>query len=122
MHRLNKDIGNYGEDIAEKYLIKNNYIIRERNFRCRIGEIDIVACDEEYICFIEVKTRYDCNFGFPSEAVNKRKQYKLKKLAEFYVYKNNYYNSNLRFDTVEIILNSLNNDHEINLIKNAFIT
>lgn len=120
MHKLNKAIGNYGEDIGEEYLIKNNYTIKERNFRCRTGEIDIIAYNEEYMCFVEVKTRYDCSFGTPAEAVNKTKQYKLKRLAEFYVYKNNYYNYNIRFDIVEIILNGLDNKYQIKLIKNAF--
>lgn len=121
MKHLNKDVGNYGEDIAVKYLIKSNYTIVTRNFRCKSGEIDIIAQDEDYLCFIEVKTRYATEFGMPAEAVNRRKQYKIQKIAEFYIYEKNCYDFSLRFDVVEVVLNIINNDYNVKLIKNAFM-
>ncbi len=122
MKRLNKDIGNYGENIAAKYLVDNNYLIVKRNFRCKSGEIDIIASNIDYLCFIEVKTRYETKFGFPAEAVDRRKQYKIQKTAELYIYQKNCYNLNFRFDVVEVLLNTKNNDYNIKFIKNAFMT
>ena len=122
MKHLNKDIGDYGEDITIKYLIKSNYKIVMRNFRCRLGEIDIIAFDGDYLCFIEVKTRYGVEFGFPVEAVNRKKQIKIQKVAEFYIYEKNCYNFSFRFDVVEVVLNNTDNDYNVQLIKNAFMT
>ncbi len=122
MKHLNKDIGDYGEDITTKYLIKSNYKIVMRNFRCRLGEIDIIAFDGDYLCFIEVKTRYGGEFGFPVDAVNRRKQIKIQKVAEVYIYEKNCYNCSFRFDVVEVVLNNTDNDYNVRLIKNAFMT
>ncbi|MCX8131953.1 MAG: YraN family protein [Clostridia bacterium] len=112
--------GKKGEDIAVKHLKENNYVIVQRNFReGRIGEIDIIAREREFICFVEVKARTSIEFGMPSEAVNYRKQSKIKKLAYIYVSKHKLYDSNLRFDIVEIVF-SKDKEYTINLIKNAF--
>lgn len=120
MKNLNKQVGNYGEDIASNYLEKNNYIIECRNFRCKIGEIDIIARDCDYICFIEVKARYEKDFGLPMEAVNGRKQKRLYKIAEYYIQKNNIFNMNFRFDVVSLLFNNNDSKYEISVIKNAF--
>ena len=74
-----KEFGNKGEDIAIEYLEKRGYIILERNFYCRQGEIDIIAKDKNEIVFIEVKSRSSIQYGCPSEAVNKQK---IKELEE----------------------------------------
>lgn len=67
-------LGKEGEDRACAYLETCGYRIVERNFRCRSGEIDIVAAEERggIICFVEVKTRRGCAFGLPKEAVDRR--------------------------------------------------
>ncbi|WP_026882310.1 YraN family protein [Clostridium akagii] len=122
MKHLNKDIGNHGENIAAQYLVNNKYTIIERNFRCKFGEIDIIAYNLDYLCFVEVKTRYETKFGFPLEAVNITKQHKIQRIAEFYIYEKNCYNLNFRFDVVEVLLNTINNECNVELIKNAFIT
>jgi putative endonuclease len=59
-------LGKTGEAEAQKYLLKENYKILEINFRCRLGEIDIIAQDGEYLVFIEVKTRTSNLFGSPA--------------------------------------------------------
>ena len=64
-----KDFGNSGEIIAENYLIDNNYQIVEKKFLCRQGEIDIIAKKDEYIVFIEVKTRSGMQYGLENEFV-----------------------------------------------------
>ncbi|MBA5850482.1 YraN family protein [Clostridium sp. cel8] len=120
MKNFNKKTGDLGESIAEMYLSSIGYKIMDRNFRCRIGEIDIIGKDADYICFIEVKTRKSIKYGFPYESVNYRKQLKIYKVAKLYILKNKIYNLNYRFDVVEIILNMYSNKHNIKLIKNAF--
>ena len=65
--------GKAGEDIATQYLIKQEYTIICRNFRCLQGEIDIIAIDEKTLVFIEVKTRTSTKFGEPKEAVRRKK-------------------------------------------------
>jgi len=117
-----RELGSFGENIAVDYLTKNNFIILERNYRYgRFGEIDIIARENEYICFIEVKTRSSNLFGTPSEAVNIKKQNSIKTLAQIYLKQMDMKNKNLRFDIVEILIqyNGLAVKC-INLIRNAF--
>ena len=70
-------LGIYGEKLALKYLKKQKYKILEKNFRCALGEIDIVAKDGGFLVFVEVKTRSSNAFGEPMEAVDFYKQRKL---------------------------------------------
>lgn len=121
MHELNKVIGDLGEEFAKDYLIKNDYTIVERNFRCKLGEIDIIAKNERCFCFIEVKTRHGIYYGTPAQAVNCIKQHKIIMCAQFYILKMRLYEKfNYRFDIVEIVLNKSNEIKNIKLIKNAF--
>ena len=76
-----KSAGQYGEDIAAAFLKKKGYLIVERNFRKRFGEIDIIAEDGGTIVFAEVKTRSSDRFGSPFEAVDSRKQKKMSRVA-----------------------------------------
>lgn len=100
-----RSIGNIGEDIAVKWLVKNkNYNILDRNYSTGYGEIDIIAEDGKTLVFIEVKFRNGTDFGYPYEAVNKNKQCRICKAALQYVQKK--YNTadiNIRFDVVELI-------------------
>ena len=115
----NKVTGNYGEDIACKFLEKQDYKIIERNFSCKIGEIDIIAKDKEEIVFIEVKTRNFLEYGEPAEAVNKIKKKHIYSAAEYYLLIHNQLNEFVRIDVIEIFLNK--NTYTINHIKKAII-
>lgn len=117
---LNKEIGFLGEDTAVNYLKKYGYIILERNFNCKIGEIDIIGKDKNHIVFIEVKTRYNNIYGSPAEAVTHAKQYKIYKTAQYYIMIRKLYKFNFRFDVIEIMFNNKNNTSSIRLIKDAF--
>jgi putative endonuclease len=117
-------IGRLGEDAAASYLIENGYRISDRNFRIgKLGEIDIVAFEKEFVCFIEVKTRTGVYYGTPSEAVGQRKQLKLRSLALAYLKIKGLNGSYIRFDIAEVqtkIENQAVSITDINLIKNAF--
>ena len=96
-------IGQRGEDVAVEYLESQGFTILNRNYSCRIGEIDVVAWDGEYIVFVEVKSRADASFGLPREAVDWRKQRTIIKVAEYWLYKNKRMGLPVRFDVVEIL-------------------
>lgn len=113
------EIGKIGEKLATKYLEQNKYRIIKQNFRCKQGEIDIIAideqCKEQQIVFIEVKTRTSLEFGTPAEAVNKIKKQHIARTAKFFLYLNNIKGADIRFDTIEVLLS--NNKYKINHIK-----
>jgi len=110
--------GKEGESVAAEYLKKNGYRIKEFNYRCPIGELDIIASDKKTLVFVEVKTRYSHELGFPEEAVGAVKQRKLSQLALWYMQQNKLTNIDARFDVVAVTLHS--EGHEVKLIKNAF--
>lgn len=78
-------LGSKGEDIAAKFLKDKGCRIISRNFKTPIGEIDIIAEDKGALVFVEVKTRSDASFGYPFEAVTRRKREKIKKVALCYL-------------------------------------
>ena len=113
--------GAIGEGAAEAYLVKKGYRIAARNFRCRSGELDIVAYDGNCTVFVEVKTRKSHAYGRPSEFVDSRKQEKLVKAAMYYL---DGKEIEMRFDVVEITYEIYNGTvliKKINHIKNAFL-
>lgn len=113
-----RKLGKEAESLAVKFLIENGYIIINKNFRCKIGEIDIIANDKDYTVFIEVKYRKTNKNGLPCEAVTFNKQKTIIKVAQYYLSEKNIYYTNCRFDVLEMF-GELNNI-KINLIKNAF--
>ena len=76
-YKTKTETGKKGEQIAAVYLKKSGYKIKELNFRCHLGELDIVASEKKVIVFVEVKTRYSHELGYPEQAVNIKKQKKL---------------------------------------------
>lgn len=110
-----RQLGGSYEKIAGEFLIAKGYEIIEYNFFCKIGEIDIIAKCDEYICFVEVKYRKNKNAGMPIEAVTFSKQRKISKTAMYYCLTHNINeNQSVRFDVVGILGN------EIVLYENAF--
>ena len=115
----NKVTGNYGEDIACEFLEKRGYEIIERNFRCKIGEIDIIAKDKDEIVFIEVKTRNILEYDNPADAVDKLKKKHIYRTAEYYLLVHNLLDTYVRLDVIEIYLSK--KTYKINYIKKAII-
>jgi len=120
LHSFNKDVGDYGESLAENYLVSIGFVILDTKFKCKIGEIDLICKDGNYIVFVEVKSRYSSQFGTPADSVTYKKQKKIFKTAQFYIIRYMLHNNNFRFDVVEVLLNSSDNKFNISLIKNAF--
>lgn len=81
-------IGRYYEQKAALYLEKRGVRILERNFRCRMGEVDLIGQDGKYLVFIEVKYRADTGAGSAAEAVGRKKQRIISRVADFYMLRN----------------------------------
>lgn len=112
-------LGQIGEDEAVQHLKKNGYNILKRNYKSRLGEIDIIAEEDGVLCFIEVKTRSSRDFGTPQDSITKTKRHKLSKLALGYLKQKRIMDSKMRFDVVSILITNTKKK-EIELIKNAF--
>ncbi len=111
--------GILGEVCAARMLREKGYIIYTANYRCRFGEIDIIAADDKYIAFTEVKTRSPGAISTAREAVDMKKQEKIIKTAGLYL-QNNPVELQPRFDVVEVYLDKNRKAEKINHIENAF--
>lgn len=97
-------VGSYYENVAEEFLKKKGYIILDKNYRCRFGEIDIICKDNNELVFVEVKYRSSLKYGEPAEAVTMTKQRKICKTASYYVMSKGYGEDiRFRFDVIGII-------------------
>lgn len=111
-----RKFGTVGEKIAKNYLKNNGYEIIETNFYTKKGEIDIISQKDNWIVFVEIKTRNNLEYGTPAMAVNFTKKMHIKNSAKIYIHMNNLYGCKVRFDVIEIIIK--NGKCKINHIKN----
>jgi putative endonuclease len=112
-------LGDYWENIAEKYLTKQSLKTIKRNYNCKMGEIDLIMQDNGILMFIEVKYRKNDDWVSAAESVTKSKQRKIIKAAQLFLLKNKKFKDmNCRFDVVSI--QGEKKQPEINWIKNAF--
>ena len=112
-------LGLQGEEIAHRYLLGQGYEILTRNFRCPIGEIDLVAKRGERYFFIEIKARSSSRFGSPQEAVTRQKQAKLIRLAQWYLKQHRLADAAFSFDVIAVMFSS-EGEPKISHIQNAF--
>lgn len=106
-------LGKYGEKLACSFLKKKGYRILDRNFYTKLGEIDIVARDQNEIVFVEVKTRTDNKFGYPEGSINTQKQRHIARMAEIYIQNKKIFNVPMRIDAVSIELDNHKKDYTI---------
>jgi putative endonuclease len=111
-------LGKEGEKIAGQYLKKKGYTVVARNYRCPVGEIDLIALDRRVIVFIEVKTRTGHGFGTPLEAVALRKQRKIAQSAKFFLHEKGLQQRDARFDVIGVSWQG--SEPRIEHIENAF--
>lgn len=116
-------IGALGEEAAALVLRKKGYKIIERNYRSKMGEIDIIAKDGEYTCFVEVRLRKNNSYGSPADSINEGKRQRIIRTAQLYAMEKGIFDTPMRFDVVLINAvakeNSLKNVH-LEIIKDAF--
>lgn len=118
MYKQHLTLGKSGEELALALLEESGYRILARNYKTKLGEIDIVAYDKDTICFVEVKTRHSDKHGLPQEAISGFKQRQISKTALIYLKKNHLLDKKARFDVVSIIYSE--NASKLDLIKDAF--
>ncbi len=102
-----QDVGQAGEDLAIKHLLQTGYQILDRNFRVRLGELDIVALKQGQVVLVEVKTRTGPNFGLPEEAINKKKLVKIQQVGQIWTDQHPQFPKSLRIDLVAILGNKI---------------
>jgi putative endonuclease len=102
----NRDVGMAGEEVAVGFLQSRRFRILERNFRCRGGEVDIIARSGKTIVFVEVKTRSNERFGSPAQSVTLFKQRQIARAAQIWLALNHLQDQPARFDVVAILLGS----------------
>lgn len=111
----NRKVGAAYEEKAAEYLKEKGYQIINKNFRCRMGEIDIIAKQNTILVFVEVKYRKTASFGYPEEAVSFYKQRTIRKVAEYFLAKEHLSSdTECRFDVIAIL------GEKISHIENAF--
>jgi len=109
--------GNIGENLACQFLKKQGYKIIERNFYSRVGEIDIIAQDDDTLVFVEVKTRWSKRFGTAAESVTPWKLKSIIKTAQYYKLLHPELPESLRIDVVAV--DNSENQPKIEVIKNV---
>jgi len=112
------ELGRLGEDLALKKIKKMGYRCLVRNYRCTLGEVDLVARDGDTLVFIEIKTRRGKSLEYAKEAVSMKKRRQLSKVALSYMRDHDCADVKSRFDVVAISLEG--NRREIEVVKNAF--
>ena len=112
----NKDTGNFGENLAAEYLIKNGFDILTKNWRFKHLEIDIIASKDQKLHIVEVKTRSSIEFGYPESFIGRQKFQYLKNAAAVYQFQHPYW-KNIQFDVISI---TLQNPIELLLLEDVF--
>jgi putative endonuclease len=118
VYKKHLSTGKSGEELAAALLRENGYKILARNYKTKLGEIDIVAKEKDTFCFVEVKTRHSDRFGLPQEAVLNTKQRQISKTALSFLKENRLLDKKARFDVVSILYSE--DSPRVELIKNAF--
>lgn len=113
------ELGRRGEALAVRHLYRQGYDILERNFRCRAGEIDLVAYDGSVLAFIEVKTRSSAAFGTPAEALDREQEGRIRRAAATYRSSRRLEHRSFRFDIVAIDASGVGSP-AVKLIRDAF--
>lgn len=118
MKGARKKLGQRGEELAVAHLKEQGYVVRERNWHCPAGEMDIVAEDDGCLAFVEVRTRRGQKYGSPEESVTPAKQAKLVEVAQTYLQEHNW-DGDWRIDVVAVEMTSRGKLLRVELIKNA---
>ncbi len=111
--------GRWGEELAAKFLRKKRYRLVEMNYRCRMGEIDLIVENRKYLVFVEVKLRKNANFAEALEFVDARKQERLKTTAMLYLAQHET-EKQCRFDVIEIYASEDLKKPQIRHLEDAF--
>lgn len=118
MTRERLELGAFGEELARTKIKQLGYRLIVQNYRCPLGEVDLIAKDGDTLVFLEIKTRKGKNVGYAKEAVDERKRRQISKVALAYMKSKRCCDMKARFDVVAVSLG--HSEPEIEVIKNAF--
>lgn len=118
MNDERRELGARGERVAEGYLKSRGFRVLERNYRSKLGEIDLVCRDKGSIVFVEVKTRTSVLYGDGMAAVGPRKQQKLRRLAQQYLQEHRLESAEARFDVLSVML--VSDEPTVEHVEGAF--
>ena len=121
MTNARRALGQLGEDLAAQHLRRLGYVILERNYRCRSGEIDIIARDQGRLAFVEVRARRGTAYGTPEESVTRRKQVRLATVARHYLQEKGCEDVDWGIDVVAVEFSSSGVLQRIECLRNAVI-
>lgn len=116
-------VGAAGEAAAIAHLLREGYLVLDSNWRCRLGELDIVAAKDGAVAFVEVRARSEGSldsFGAPLESIDARKQAKLRRLAEAYIQRMRTAPGQVRFDCIAVVLDRTGHVVSLQHMKDAF--
>jgi len=114
-------LGQLGELVAGKLLVAEGFTIVAQNYKCRLGELDLVVRGPAGLMFVEVKTRSGLGYGQPAESVTRAKQIKLRRLAQYYLWHQRHsLLSPVEFGVVEVVYNEGRGRYSAHLIRHAF--
>jgi len=118
-----RELGELGESLSREMYEEKGFRVVAKNYRCKIGEIDLICKKDKLLVFCEVKCRQSLMFGIPAEAVDAKKIRHIRRVASWYLsQKMNIYrlynDFDMRFDVVEVVF--VEDEYEINHIENAF--
>ncbi|MGW0174943.1 YraN family protein [Rhodococcus sp. NPDC003322] len=99
----NVELGAFGEELAVEHLVGRGMVVLDRNWRCRYGELDVIAEDGGAVVFVEVKTRTGRGFGTPAEAVTFAKQARIRRLAGLWLREQARGWARVRFDVISVL-------------------
>jgi len=118
MKDARKKLGRLGENLAADHLERRGYVIRQRNYRCPVGEMDIVAEDGDCLVFVEVRTRRGREYGTPEESITAAKQAKLVEVAQTYLQEHDW-PGDWRIDVVAVELTRRGKLERVTVIPSA---
>ncbi len=116
MSRYQKDLGDFGEFIAEKYYTEQGFRVLERKFNVPRGELDLIVESDTVLVFVEVKTRSNTNYGLPAESINQKKLLHMKRAAETYLLTHPC-EKEMRFDAFEVYAKMVDGNPELEKIN-----
>ena len=119
MQSSRRKTGDSGEHFAADFLKKKGYNIIQRNYRCKEGEIDIIAEQDDCLVFVEVRTKKGANFGTPEESITSAKKERLVSLADVYIQSCDVSPASWRIDVIAIELGAKGKINRLNHIENA---
>ena len=102
--RAKDAVGRYGEDVAAAHVVARGWRVLDRNWRCRLGELDLVGLDGDELVVVEVKTRRSTAYGSPAEAVTWRKLARIRQLAAQWLAEHDVRVASVRVDVIAVLL------------------